>query len=118
MTATAATKMLKVRFTEIGIDDMGAYWTDNPAEFREQCEAWANKMAGKRCYVTTTERPRSTHPTYHFSVRPGRTNMSHEERVKGWLGTTNDVYRSALGYFEVTGHSSTHLHLREIEPAD
>ena len=31
---------------------------------------------------------------------PGKTNQSHEERIDGWLGTTNDVSETAHGEFE------------------
>ncbi len=30
---------------------------------------------------------------------PGRTNMSHEPRTTGWLGSTNNVNRYAHGQF-------------------
>ena len=33
-------------------------------------------------------------------TNPGRTNMSHEERTDGWLGTTNDNAVYAHGEFE------------------
>jgi len=46
----------------------------------------------------------STEPERIGSVeihtRPGRTNMSREERTDGWLGTTNDTAEHALGEFE------------------
>lgn len=32
---------------------------------------------------------------------PGRTNMSHEERVNGWLGCTDNVDRTADGKWVV-----------------
>ncbi len=32
---------------------------------------------------------------------PQRTNMSGEERTIGWLGTTNNVNKSALGIYQV-----------------
>jgi len=34
-----------------------------------------------------------------IQTRPGRTNMSHEERASGWLGTTNNYYAYAHGEF-------------------
>jgi len=33
---------------------------------------------------------------------PARTNMSGEARITGWLGTTDDWYREALGEFSRT----------------
>jgi hypothetical protein len=35
--------------------------------------------------------------------QPGRTNMSGEIRVDGWLGTTDNVYRAALGLVDENG---------------
>lgn len=34
-------------------------------------------------------------------AQPARTNLSHEPRTEGWIGTTNDVEATALGEFEV-----------------
>jgi len=34
---------------------------------------------------------------------PGRTNMSRDERVVGWLGTTDGHYQEALGVFDEDG---------------
>lgn len=36
----------------------------------------------------------------YFASQPGRTNMSREERIEGWLGNTNGVSRTALGAFD------------------
>lgn len=38
--------------------------------------------------------------TYFITTEPGTTNMSHEVRTEGWLGTTNDISRHARGEFE------------------
>lgn len=53
--------------------------------------------------------------SYRLLDEPGRTNMSHRERVRGWLGTTDNVSAHALGRYRVTGQSTTHLHLAEIQ---
>lgn len=34
-------------------------------------------------------------------TQPGRTNLSHEPRVRGWLGTTSNVEATALGEYTV-----------------
>jgi hypothetical protein len=39
-------------------------------------------------------------PIYEIHNAPGRTNSSREERTEGWLGTTNDISRHALGEFD------------------
>lgn len=36
-------------------------------------------------------------------TQPGRTNLGHEPKSRGWLGTTNDVERFALGEYTVVG---------------
>lgn len=51
---------------------------------------------------------------YVLQIEPGRTNMSREPRVKGWLGNTDGIDFRAQGQFTVTGRSATHLHLREV----
>ena len=44
------------------------------------------------------ERPNSKR--YYITTVAPRTNMSHEIRVSGWLGTTNDIAEYAHGEFE------------------
>lgn len=41
-------------------------------------------------------------PSYYLSDHPGHTNMSHEPRLSGWLGTTDNVYGCAHGLARVT----------------
>ena len=36
-----------------------------------------------------------------FIAQPGVTNMSHEPRVSGWLGTTNDIEHEAHGHWRI-----------------
>jgi hypothetical protein len=36
-----------------------------------------------------------------FDDRPGKTNMSHEEKLSGWLDTTNDVALEARGHWRI-----------------
>ncbi len=43
--------------------------------------------------------PASGQPYVSMSDEPGITNMSREPRVSGWLGTTNNTSRTALGVF-------------------
>jgi hypothetical protein len=46
--------------------------------------------------------PNQKDHTDHFVIQtvPGTTNMSHQELTDGWLGSTNDWSRTALGEFE------------------
>jgi hypothetical protein len=60
---------------------------------------------------------RSGGDSYYLSRRPGRTNMSHEPKVHGWLGTTNDIAAYAQGAVELYQNKGGHLRLRKIEPA-
>ena len=50
-------------------------------------------------YVGPDLNKRLNSHTVWISTEPGRTNMSNEERIDGWLGTTNDWYRSAHGEY-------------------
>jgi hypothetical protein len=42
----------------------------------------------------------SCNPVATIETQPGRTNQSGQERIEGWLGTTNDWSRTAHGEFE------------------
>jgi len=52
---------------------------------------------------TTPDRPSQVAPHRDDIImvldKPGRTNLSNEERVEGWLGTTDNRDRTALGEF-------------------
>ncbi|MEM6931043.1 MAG: hypothetical protein AAF602_29175 [Myxococcota bacterium] len=48
----------------------------------------------------TLRNPTTTGETVGIYRTPGRTNQSHEERAEGWLGTTNNIDRHALGAFD------------------
>ena len=54
----------------------------------------------------------------HWVLRdePGRTNVSHEPRVEGWLGTTDNVARFGRGCVRATHprHKTPRLRLRAI----
>lgn len=52
---------------------------------------------------------------YELRTEPGRTNQSHEVRLRGWLGTTNSVARYAEGCVEVYRNKAGHLRIREAE---
>lgn len=56
---------------------------------------------------------------YSFSDKPGRTNSSREERVYGWLGTTNDIHNEALGKYRLDAFEELKakivLHITRIE---
>lgn len=43
-----------------------------------------------------------------ISTRPCRTNSSHEERIEGWCGTTNNMSLTAHGVFESLAAAKTY----------
>lgn len=51
-------------------------------------------------YVGPNQEERFNSHTYSIHTYAPRTNMSHEVRTEGWLGTTNDVAEYAHGEFE------------------
>ena len=53
--------------------------------------------------------------TYSLMTRPGRTNRSHEERLSGWLGETNNMSRHAEGAVEVYRDKRGALRARRID---
>ena len=46
---------------------------------------------------------------FDITIQAGRTNMSKEERVEGWLGTSNDWIRHAHGEYETVDAARTVL---------
>lgn len=50
----------------------------------------------------------------HLSNRPQHTNMSHQPRLRGWCGTTDDISRSAEGVCVVTRTTGTRALVRRI----
>ena len=53
--------------------------------------------------------------TYDLLSRPGRTNQSHEARLTGWLGETNNVSRTAEGAVEVYRDKIGRLRVRRAD---
>ena len=43
--------------------------------------------------------------TWHGTAAPGRTNISREAKIRGWLGETDNVSSYAHGAVIVTAHS-------------
>lgn len=50
--------------------------------------------------------------TMQIHTEPGRTNMSHEIKTSGWLGTTNDWYSAAHGEFDTLEAARAEAHRR------
>lgn len=48
----------------------------------------------------------------HIMTEPGRTNMSHQEKIDGWLGTTNDWCRDAHGAYASLEAARAETHRR------
>jgi hypothetical protein len=124
MGATTTLKLANRYLDPRSLQDLGiAFWPPafganavEQATMNRDNAASLAELIGCRFYVIASEHlGRANFTTYLLQEEPGRTNMSHEPRVRGWLGTTDNVHHEALGYYEVTGQSSTHLHLREVE---
>lgn len=52
-------------------------------------------------YYLLLRSPQQGDDSYHLRREPGRTNSSHETRLHGWLGTTNNVAWYAEGCVRV-----------------
>lgn len=53
---------------------------------------------GDTVYLIATDDLNTSAPEQLWAQHmPGRTNQSREVRVNGWLGTTNNIHRSARG---------------------
>ena len=53
--------------------------------------------------------------TYSLSVRPCRTNLSHEIKLHGWCGETNNVSVDACGAVEVYRDRAGRLRARQTD---
>jgi excisionase family DNA binding protein len=53
-------------------------------------------------YLTETMNTNNGDTWCEILARPGRTNMSHEERVNGFLGCTNNLSTDAQGQWRIT----------------
>ena len=80
---------------------------------------------GSRGYLigTTNVSPNAVRSGYsteyhHLADQPGRTNMSNEERLRGWLGTTNDIQEYAYGYVEVIEVNRLNIVVRDVRPPE
>lgn len=53
---------------------------------------------------------------YHLSTRPAHTNLSHEPRLYGWCGTTNDIAKYGKGLATVARRAKNgRVCLRRVE---
>ncbi len=57
---------------------------------------------GDICFVVTTHDTSSGREYYEARSEPWKTNQSHEERLRGWLGETNNKSRRAQGRARIT----------------
>jgi hypothetical protein len=64
-------------------------------------------------YITSSEYIGPNHPKVDTCITimtvPGRTNVSREVRLAGWLGTTNDHSCYAHGEFETIDAARAHV---------
>ena len=59
--------------------------------------------------------PQDREDHYELARQPGRTNMSHEEMLTGWLGETNNVSRYAEGAVRITNDPDGRLRVTRID---
>lgn len=59
-------------------------------------------QVGQEFYLIEAEHITEGWKVQTLSPRPGRTNMSREPLVTGWLGTTNDISRDAVGQWRIS----------------
>lgn len=71
--------------------------TNHPNRSTIATVATGCEQIGDTCYLVRLEDLNRGTTSYRVSAEPGRTNMSHEPRESGWLGTTNDVAAYAEG---------------------
>jgi hypothetical protein len=78
-----------------GADCWNLEWVDEPNQ--------PETVNDKKYYVISRENVSpNAEPLNKIVIiqdHPGTTNQSHEEKISGWLGTTNDCYESAHGEF-------------------
>ena len=53
--------------------------------------------------------------TYRVSIRPFRTNRSHEVKLQGWCGETNNVNCDACGAVEIYRDKAGRLRVRRAD---
>ncbi len=62
--------------------------------------------------------------TMYITTEPGETNMSHQIKTEGWLGTTNDFSRNAYGEFDTLedarkkAHDLGFTHQQDLDDED
>lgn len=98
--------LMKIRYsTIIEVDGMPAWLAEDEGRYPQP---------GDAIYVIQIDdlRTPSGPVRYRLNTTPMVTNSSHEQRVTGWLGATNDRSHHAIGRYTVIGGSSTHMHLR------
>jgi len=102
---------------------LGLAWWDLAGADRQD-RAWMRRdnastiaaLSGRRFYLIRRQHDHDAEGyTFLLCDEPGRTNLGHQPLVSGWLGTTDNLNHRAIGHYEVTGNSRTHLHLRAVE---
>lgn len=68
-----------------------------------------NLQVGQTVYPIRRIHIHNGEQSVELRTQPGRTNMSHEVRIEGWLGTTDDVEATALGQFVVVSVKTREL---------
>ena len=56
---------------------------------------------GKIGFLTSSYDTNTGREWHRFQLAPGRTNLSGEAKLYGWLGTTDNIDRNALGLVQI-----------------
>lgn len=68
-------------------------------EWKECPESLKEKLKFQEVFLIEVFNTSSGTYKYEIYDEPQTTNMSHEIRISGWLGTSNNINRTALGKF-------------------
>jgi hypothetical protein len=88
----------------------------NKIEVRDSDSPWNENLAPGRYFLALVcDENRGCAEHYNLSTRPFRTNRSHEVKLQGWCGTTNNVSVTARGAVEVYQDKAERLRVRHFD---
>ena len=70
---------------------------------------------GKYFLIRVVYNNQNGREVYRLAAEPGRTNQSHEQRLEGWLGETNNVSRHAEGAVEMYRDKDGRMRYRKAD---
>jgi len=70
---------------------------------------------GQEFYLTETTNTNNGDTWREILLQPGRTNMSHEKRINGFLGSTNNLSKDAIGQWRITKINGSVITAERVE---